>query len=112
MPFGESRRYCKERAEKAGGITTWYHEVYLTFRIALNHILDLWQLKNVSFSTLIKLPEDEYRREKASLLDMLEERMMKYKKSTIETGTLEWKEDVVTGGLERHFKTVTGASVS
>ena len=112
LPFGGTRQFCKERAEKTGGMAKWHHRTDIGFEIALNGLLKLWQQGTMSLSTLLRLPDDQFEKQQARLLEMLEAGMHMYKKAIIESGTMDLKGDIVIGGPDRKFKDATGKAIN
>ena len=112
LPFGGTRQYCKERAENAGGMAEWHHRVDSSFETVLNGLLKLWQQGNMSLSTLLRLPDDQFRKKQAELLELLETRLQTYKKLTTEMGAFDLKGDIIIGGPDRKFKDATGRTIN
>ncbi len=112
LPFGGTRQFCKERAENTGGMAKWNHRADTGFEVALNDLLKLWQQGNMSLSTLLRLPDDQFEKQQAALLEMLEAGMQIYKKAMTETGALDLKGDIIIGGFDRKFKDATGKAIN
>ena len=112
LPFGGTRQFCKERAENTGGMAKWNHRADTAFETALNDLLKSWQQGNMSLSTLLRLPDDEFEKQQAELLEMLESGMQIYRNYMIETGAMDLKGDIVIGGLDRRFKDLTGRAIN
>ena len=112
LPFGGTRRFCKERAENSGGMAKWHHQADIGFETVLNGLLNQWQQRIMSLTTLLKLPDDEFGRQQAGLLDMVEAGMQKYRDFIIVTGALDLKGDIVIGAPDRKFKDITGKPIN
>ena len=112
LPFGGMRQFCKDRAENTGGMAKWNHRADNAFETALNDLLKSWQQRNKSLSTLLKLPDDQFKKQQAGLLEMLEAGMQTYKNYMIETGAMDLKGDIVIGGLDRKLKDLTGKAIN
>ena len=112
LPFGGTRRFCKERAENSGGMAKWHHQADIGFETALNDLLNQWQQRNMSLTTLLKLPDDQFGRQQAGLLDMLEAGMQKYRDIMADSSALDLEGDIVIGGFDRKFKDVTGKAIN
>ena len=108
LPFGGTRRFCKERAENSGGMAKLHHQADVGFETVLNNLLTQWQQTNMSFTALLRLPDDQFGRQQAGLLDMLEAGMQKYRDFIIATGALDLKGDIVIGGFDRKFQDING----
>ena len=112
LPFGGTRRFCKKRADNSGGMAKYNHQVDIGFETVLNGLLSQWQQGNMSLASLLKLPDDEFGRQQAGLLDMLEAGMQKYRDFIIKTGALDLKGDIVIGAPDRKFKDITGKPIN
>lgn len=112
LPFGGIRRFCNESAENSGRMAKWQHQADIGFEIALNDLLNQWQQRNMSLTAMLKLPEDQFGRQQAGLLDMLEAGMQKYRDLIIETGALDLEGDIIVGALDRKFKDITGKAIN
>ena len=112
LPFGGTRQFCKERAEDSGGMAKWNHQADIGFETALNDLLKQWQQRNMSLTTLLKLPDDQFRRQQAGFLDMLGAGMQIYRDVMVESGALDLKGDIVIGGWDRKFKDMTGKAIN
>lgn len=112
LPFGGTRQFCKERAENTGGMAKWNHRADTAFETALNDLLKSWQQGNMSLSTLLRLPDDQFEKQQAGLLEILEAGMQIYRNYMIETGAMDLKGDIVIGGLDRKFKDLTGKAIN
>ena len=112
LPFGGTRQLCKERAENTGGIAQWHHRADIGFETALNDLLRFWQQGNMSLSTLLRLPDDQFEKQQAGLLEMLEAGLQTYRKFMTETGAFDLKGDIIIGGFDRKFKDVTGKAIN
>ena len=112
LSFGGTRQYCKQRAEKSGGMAQWQHLTDIGFESTVNDIMKLWQQWNMPLTTLLKLPDDQFQQQQAGLLEMLEAGMQKYKDIIAETGAMDLGEDVIVGGYNRKFKDITGKAIN
>ena len=112
LPFGGTRQYCKQRAEKSGGMAKWQQEADIGFGSTVNDILKLWQQWHMSLTTLLKLPDDQFQQQQAGLLEMVEAGMQKYKNIVAETGAMDLEGDIIVGGYDRKFKDVTGKAIN
>ena len=68
----------------------WHHDVDVGFETALNDAMKSWQQGNMSLSTLLRLPDDQFKRHQAGLLETLEAGMQGYKQSMTESGAFNW----------------------
>ena len=112
LPFGGTRQFCKVRAENSGGMAQWQHQADIGFESALNHILKLWQHENLSLTTLLRLPDDQFEKGQDWLLLQLEAGMQHYRKLVVETGILDMNGDIVVGAPDRKFKNITGTLIN
>lgn len=112
VPFGGTRQYCRQRAEKTGGMAKWQHQADIGFEDAINDILNLWQQRNTSLTTLLEIPDDQFQQQQAGLLELLEAGMQKYRDFIVETGALDLKGNIVIGGYDRKFKDLTGKAMN
>ena len=112
LPFGGIRQFCKERAENTGGMAKWHHSVDTGFETVLNGILQLWQQRNMSLSTLLRLPDDQFRVQQAGLLEMLEADLQNYRKFGTEGGAFDLEGDIVIGEADRKFWDITGKAMN
>ena len=113
LPFGGTRQFCKERAKNGGWNAEWNRQVDVGFETALNDLLNRWQQQNMSLTTLLKLPDDQFGRQQARLLDMLEAGMQSYRDFMVDSGTLDLEDGKLIGGFDRKFKdVVTGKAIN
>ena len=90
LPFGFIRQFCKEGAENRGGMEKWHHDVDVGFETVLNDVMKSWQQGNMPLSTLLRLPDDQFERQQAGLLETLEAGMQGYKQLMTESGAFNW----------------------
>ena len=90
----------------------WHHDADIGFETALNDLLSQWQQRNMSLTTLLKLPDDQFGRQQAGLLDMLEAGMQICRDAMVESGMLDLEGDIVIGGFDRKFRDATGKAIN
>ena len=79
VPFGETRVFCKKRAKDMGERQEWIHSIKGCFAQHVDGAVAWWQRDNISSNELLRLPEDEFQKRKASLLGCISEFMQRYK---------------------------------
>ena len=112
LPFGGTGQFCKERAETTGGMAKWAHSADIGFETVLNGILKTWQQGHMSLSTLLRLPDDQFEKQQAGLLEMLDAGMQNYKQFITDSGALDLKGDIMIGAPDRKFMDITGKAVN
>ena len=90
LPFGYTRQSCQEEAENMAGKEKWHHDVDVGFEIELNDVIESWQQGNMSLSALLRLPDDQFEKQQAGLLETLEVRMRGYKEFMTRSGAFNW----------------------
>ena len=110
-PFGYTRQFCKV-VENMDGISKWHHDVDVGFETVLNDILITWQHENMSLSTLLRLPDDQFEKQQAGLLETLEGGMQEYKQFMTESGAFDLEGGIKIGGLDRKFKDLAGKAIN
>ena len=73
LPFGGTRVFCKTRADNMGGQRKWIHTIKENFAESVDNAMAKWQRSNVSSSDLLRLPEHEFQKEQASLLNAVDD---------------------------------------
>ena len=69
-PFGKTREFCKKRAKSMGPQCEWIQRIGEGFAKNLEEALKSWQKDNkISTVDLLRLPEPEFQKQQASLLD-------------------------------------------
>ena len=63
-------------------------------------------------SALLRLPDDQFEKQQAGLLEMLEAGMQKYKQFITDSGALNLKGDITIGAPDRKFTDVNGKAVN
>ena len=73
VSFGGTRVWSNTEAKKMGGQHQWVHSIRMLFAQVVDGAVMLWQRGNMLTTDLFRLPEQDFQKKQASLLDAVEE---------------------------------------
>ena len=73
VPFGGTTIFCKTRVKTLSEQQKWVHTINENFAYNVDEAVMWWQKRNISLVDLLHLPEQEFQRRRASLLDTVKE---------------------------------------
>ena len=79
VPFGETKAWCTKRAKETGGQYQMVHGIKVLFAQVVDGAVMLWQRGHILTTDLLRLPENDFHKKQASLLDAVEELLQKEK---------------------------------
>lgn len=91
LPFGGSTLYWKSKADSPG----WGIRIVEAFVLEMDYALVLWQKRNISLNDLLRLPEHEFQKKKASFLSSVDEMLQLSKAIRESRGEFE-----ISGGIK------------
>ena len=103
MPFGETKAFCKTRAENMGEQCTWIHQIQEGFAKNMEDAITGWQSGHIPTTKLLRLPEQEFQRKQSSLLDAVDQSLQLYKMIQESEGRFDVKEGFPHGAHGRKF---------
>ena len=101
VPFGETRVFCKQRAQNLSEQQNWIHSIKESFAESVDDAVAKWQMANISSSDLLRLPDQEFLERQASLLDAVDGFMQQYKTFSESQGNYNISQGFQHGGLDR-----------
>ena len=107
VPFGETKVRYKMKANNTGGQSKWIRQIKDCFARYVECAMTLWQRDNISMTSLLRLPEAEFQRKQAYLLDAVEDAMQRTKAILESHGGLEVKAGFKPWIPDRKFTSVT-----
>ena len=102
VPFGETKVSSNMDAKKKGGQYQWVHGIKVLFAQIVDGAVMLWQRGNILTTDLFRLPEQEFQKKQASLVDAVEELLQKEKSFQESQGSFESKAGF-GDGFEKKF---------
>lgn len=111
VPFGETKVWCLKRAKETGGQYKTVHDIKVLFAQVVDCAVMFWQRANILTTDLFRLPEQEFQKKQASLLDAVEELLQKEKAFQESQGTFESKGGF-SNGFEKKFHTFVASGPS
>ena len=101
--FGGVRVFCKARAVKSGGQLQWIRGIKEQFGRTVDGAVDWWQKDHISLTELLRLPEHDFQKNQASLVDTVEDLLQRHKNMLEEKGSLNVAGGFKEGTLDRVF---------
>ena len=95
LTFGGTRVFCKARAVKFGGQQQWIRGIKEQFAKTVDGAVDRWQKDHISLTELLRLPERDFQKSQASLVDAIETLLQRHKNLQEAQGSFN-----VTGGFK------------
>ena len=87
--FGGIKVWCNMDTEKRGGRYKWVCGIKVLFAQVVDGAVMLWQKGNMLTTNLFRLPEQDFQKKQASLIDSVEELLQKEKASQESQGSFE-----------------------
>ena len=112
LPFGSARDFLKARAVKCGGQWQWIRSIKDQFAEVVDRIVVRWQKDHISLTELLRLPEHDFQKNQASLVDAVEELLQRHKKFLEAQGIFNVSGGSKEGALDRPFTSATRCTVS
>lgn len=78
-PFGGTTLYWKSKTTELGGLFQWRVGITDCFALEVTGAVVWWQRHNISLNTLLRLPEHEFLKNKASLLNRVDDILQRSK---------------------------------
>lgn len=103
MPFGQTKVFCKMRAEAMGAQFKWIHGIKDNFAKNMDDAITWWQRGHLPTTKLLRLPEQDFQREQASLLETVDKFLQLYKTMQDSQGAFEVKGGFKYGMHDRKF---------
>ena len=107
VPFGETKVWYYKRANDIGGQYEWVSCIHELFAEVLDGAVVFWQRSNITATNLVRLPEQEFQKKQASLLDAVEDLLERQKAFRKSQGMFELKGGF-KDGFEKRFITEAG----
>ena len=102
--FDATRAFCKTRAENMGGQRKRIENIKENFTKCLDETVVGWQSrKNISLSTMLRLPEAEFGKKQSSLIDDVNERLQRYKAMNELIGAFDIIGNLKVGAFDRKY---------
>ena len=105
VPFGGTKVWGNIKAKETGGQYQRVHDIEVFFAQVVDGAVMLWQRGNILTTDLFRLPEQDFQKRQASLLDVIEELLQKEKAFQESQGSFQCK-GRFTGGVEKKFHSV------
>ena len=112
LPFGGTREYCKARAVKSGGQQHWVRSIKEQFAETVDGAVVRWQKDHISLTELLRLPEHDFQKNQASLVDAVENLLQRHKKFLEAQGIFNVTGDFKEGALDRPFTSATRCMIT
>ena len=107
VPFGGTKVWSNMEAKKRGGQYQWVYGIKVLFAQVVDGAVMLWQRGDILTTDLFRLPEQEFQKKQASLLDAVEELLQKEKALQESRGSFESKAGF-RDGFEKKFISADG----
>ena len=107
LPFGGTRDFCKARAVKSGGQRQWMRGIKEKFAETVDGAVVRWQKDHISLTELLRLPEHDFQKNQASLVDAVEDFLQRHKNVQEARGIFNVAGDFKEGALDRPFTSAT-----
>ena len=105
VPFGGTKVWGNMMAKETGGQYQRVHNIRVFFAQVVDAAVMLWQRGNILTTDLFRLPEQDFQKKEASLLDAVEELLQMEKAFQESQGSFQCK-GRLTGGFEKEFTSV------
>ena len=102
--FGGIRDYCKSRAVKSGGRLQWNRRIKEQFAETVEGAVAWWQKGHISLTELLRLPEHDFQKSQASLVDVIADLLQRHKNFEEAQGTFKTAGVFEEGAPDRPFK--------
>lgn len=103
MPFGRTKVFCKTRADSMGEQCKWIHRIKDDFAKNVDDAVTWWQRGHLPTTKLLRLPEQEFQRNRSSLLEMVDRFLELYKTIQESQGGFQVKGGFNHGVYDRKF---------
>lgn len=103
VPFGGTKIFCKKRAKTLSKQQQWNNAIKEHFAYFVDKVVTWWQKRNISLADLLHLPEQEFQRRRASLLDAVKEFLKLVKTFQVSNRAFTVSEGFQHEGFDRNF---------
>lgn len=103
MPLGQTKVFCKTRADAMGEQCKWIHQIKDNFAKNMDDAIMWWQRGHLPTTKLLHLPEQEFQKKRASLLETVDDFLQLYKKIQESQGAFEVTGGFIHGAYDRKF---------
>lgn len=111
MPFGQTKVFCKERAEAMGEQCKWIHQIKDGFAKNIDEAIVWWQRGHLPTTKILRLPEQDFQKEQASLLETVDHFLQLYNMIEESQGGFEVKGGFIQGAFDRKFTSAVRAII-
>ena len=112
LPFGGTRDFCKAQASKSGGQRQWTRRIKEQFAGTVDGAVDRWQKDHMSLTELLRLPEQGFQKNQASLLDAVQDLLQRHKNFQEAQGIFKVTGSFKEGAFDRAFTSATHGNLS
>ena len=112
LPFGGTRDFCKAKAIKSGGPRQWTRGIKEQFAGTVDGAVDRWQKDHMSLAELLRLPEHDFQKNQASLVDAIADLLQRHKNFQEAQGIFKVTGSFKQGDFDREFTSATPGSLS
>ena len=107
LTFGATRILHKARAVKSGGQLQWNRDIKEQFAEVVDGAVDRWQKDHISLTELLRLPERDFQKSQASLVDAVADWLQRHKNFQEAQGVFNFTGGFKGGELDRVFTRAT-----
>ena len=112
LTFGGTRIFHKARAVKNGGQLQYNRGIKEQFAESVDGAVDRWQKDHISLTELLRVPEGDFQKSQASLVDAVADWLQRYKNSQEAQGVFYFTGGFKEGEVDRTFTRATRSILS